>query len=48
VGNLFRPFDPDRPMRLGCQCGKHASAAEHDAAAEPLSAADARRATNPE
>ncbi len=48
MGNLFRPFDPDQPMRLGCQCGKHASAAEHDAAAEPLSAADARRATNPE
>jgi nitrate/nitrite transport system substrate-binding protein len=51
VGNLFRPFDPDRPMRLGCQCGKHASDAEHAAAehaVEPLSVADEKRATNPE
>ncbi len=47
MGNLFRPFDPDRPMRLGCQCGKHSSDAEH-AAAEQLTAADEKRATNPE
>jgi nitrate/nitrite transport system substrate-binding protein len=51
VANLFRPFDPDRPMRLGCQCGKHASDAEHDAAqgaSQALSAADEKRASNPE
>jgi nitrate/nitrite transport system substrate-binding protein len=38
-------------MRLGCTCGWHASAAEHaasQAADTPLTAAEARRATDPE
>jgi len=47
LGNLFRPFDADRPMRLGCACGKHASDADH-AAAESVSDADAKRAANTE
>lgn len=25
------PYDADRPLRLGCACGRHHSAAEHDA-----------------
>jgi nitrate/nitrite transport system substrate-binding protein len=28
----FDPFDADRPLRLGCRCGQHGSAAEHAAA----------------
>jgi len=28
----FDPFDADRPLRLGCSCGRHASDAEHAAA----------------
>ncbi len=51
MGNPFRPFDADRPMRLGCACGQHASAAEHaaeQAADTSLTAAEARRATDPE
>ncbi|MCU0939736.1 MAG: ABC transporter substrate-binding protein [Burkholderiaceae bacterium] len=51
MGNPFRPFDADRPMRLGCACGRHASATEHaasQAADTPLTAAEARRATDPE
>jgi nitrate/nitrite transport system substrate-binding protein len=47
LGNLFRPFDADRPMRLGCACGKHASDADH-AAAESLSEVDLKRAANTE
>jgi nitrate/nitrite transport system substrate-binding protein len=38
-------------MRLGCACGQHASAAEHaasQAADAPLTAAETRRATDPE
>lgn len=27
----FDPYDADRPLRLGCACGRHASAAEHAA-----------------
>ncbi|MDZ7654177.1 MAG: CmpA/NrtA family ABC transporter substrate-binding protein [Burkholderiaceae bacterium] len=51
MGNPFRPFDADRPIRLGCACGQHASAAEHaasQAADTSLTAAEARRATDPE
>ena len=47
MSNVFRPFDADRPMRLGCSCGQHASDAEH-AASEDSSVADLKRATNPE
>ena len=47
MANIFRPFDPDRPMRLGCACGKHASDAEH-AADLQLTAAEHKRATDPE
>jgi nitrate/nitrite transport system substrate-binding protein len=47
LGNLFRPFDADRPMRLGCACGKHASDADH-AAAESLSEVDLKLAANTE
>jgi nitrate/nitrite transport system substrate-binding protein len=25
-----QPFDPDRPLRPGCFCGRHRSPAEHD------------------
>ena len=34
------PYDADRPLRLGCSCGAHASDAEHspDAAAATLRA----------
>lgn len=28
------PFDPNRPLRRGCSCGRHASEAEHRAAHE--------------
>ncbi len=28
----FDPYDADRPLRLGCACGQHRSAAEHAAA----------------
>ena len=27
----YDPYDADRPLRLGCACGRHASAADHDA-----------------
>ena len=36
------PYDADRPLRLACACGQHASAAEHAAA----DAADAESASN--
>lgn len=28
----FDPYDADRPLMMGCRCGQHRSAAEHDAA----------------
>lgn len=28
----FDPYDADRPLRMGCSCGQHASAADHAAA----------------
>ncbi|MFW2176375.1 MULTISPECIES: CmpA/NrtA family ABC transporter substrate-binding protein [unclassified Moraxella] len=28
--NIFRPFDANKPLHLGCQCGKHANQAECD------------------
>ena len=28
----FDPYDADRPLHLGCSCGRHASAADHAAA----------------
>ena len=47
MSNVFRPFDADRPMRLGCSCGQHASDAEH-AATAASSTADLKRAADPE
>ncbi len=47
MSNPYRPFDADRPMRLGCACGQHASAAEH-AADATLTAAEQRRASDPQ
>jgi len=32
MSDYFDPYDADRPMRLGCSCGAHASPAEHAAA----------------
>ena len=29
MSDYFDPFDADRPLRLGCTCGAHASDAEH-------------------
>jgi nitrate/nitrite transport system substrate-binding protein len=29
MSTYFDPYDADRPLRLGCTCGAHASAAEH-------------------
>ncbi|MBT9490618.1 MAG: ABC transporter substrate-binding protein [Rubrivivax sp.] len=29
MSDYFDPFDADRPLRLGCSCGAHASATEH-------------------
>jgi len=31
MSNPFHPYDADRPLRLTCACGQHASAAEHEA-----------------
>lgn len=31
MSDYFDAFDADRPLRLGCACGRHASAAEHAA-----------------
>jgi nitrate/nitrite transport system substrate-binding protein len=31
MSEYFDAFDADRPLRLGCACGRHASAAEHAA-----------------
>jgi nitrate/nitrite transport system substrate-binding protein len=32
MSDYFDPFDADRPLRMGCSCGRHASAADHAAA----------------
>lgn len=32
MSDYFDPYDADRPLRMGCGCGRHASAAEHAAA----------------
>ena len=32
MSDYFDPFDADRPLRLGCSCGRHGSEAEHAAA----------------
>ncbi|RVT50977.1 CmpA/NrtA family ABC transporter substrate-binding protein [Rubrivivax albus] len=32
TSDYFDPFDADRPLRLGCSCGRHGSEAEHAAA----------------
>ena len=34
IADLPDPYDADRPLRLGCACGRHASALEHDTAAD--------------
>lgn len=31
MSTYFDPYDADRPLRMGCRCGAHASQAEHDA-----------------
>ena len=40
----YGTWDGDRPMRLGCSCGRHDSAADHDAAAGADDAARVLRA----
>jgi nitrate/nitrite transport system substrate-binding protein len=41
----FDPYDADRPLRMGCHCGRHASASEHEAeAATPEAAVATLRA----
>jgi len=44
------PYDADRPLRLSCACGQHASAAEHNAslAQSPADAATTLRARSEE
>jgi len=32
ASNRYDPYDADRPLVMGCRCGRHASAAEHAAA----------------
>ncbi len=32
MSDYFDPYDADRPLRLGCSCGRHGSDAEHAAA----------------
>jgi nitrate/nitrite transport system substrate-binding protein len=32
MSDYFDPYDADRPLRMSCTCGQHASAAEHAAA----------------
>jgi nitrate/nitrite transport system substrate-binding protein len=32
MSDYFDPFDADRPLRMSCRCGRHASEAEHAAA----------------
>ena len=32
MSRYFDPFDADRPLRVGCSCGRHGSDAEHAAA----------------
>jgi nitrate/nitrite transport system substrate-binding protein len=39
------PFDADRPLRLGCACGRHATAAEHAAEAADVSVTSAAPGT---
>ena len=41
MSNPFRPYDADRPLRLTCTCGRHASDAEHDAASAGTQASTA-------
>ncbi|KJS66242.1 MAG: nitrate ABC transporter substrate-binding protein [Comamonadaceae bacterium BICA1-1] len=42
------PYDADRPLRLTCSCGQHASAAEHDAVAAGTDAVSTLRARSEE
>jgi len=42
------PYDADRPLRLACACGQHASAAEHAAAAASADAVSTLRARSEE
>ncbi|MET0335513.1 MAG: CmpA/NrtA family ABC transporter substrate-binding protein [Rhizobacter sp.] len=37
--NRFDPYNADRPLRLRCACGEHASAEEHASAAESVNSA---------
>jgi nitrate/nitrite transport system substrate-binding protein len=43
--SIFRPYDADRPD-LACGCGRHASAAEHAAAAGAVSPPDVEQLSN--
>ena len=42
------PYDADRPLRLSCACGQHASAAEHNATIAQTEAVDTLRARSEE
>lgn len=41
---FFDPFNADRPLMSGCNCGRHGSQAEHDAVTETQAAIDKLRA----
>ena len=43
--SIFRPYDADRPD-LACGCGRHASAAEHAAAAGAVATPDVEQLSN--
>ncbi len=41
MSRYFNPFDPDRPLRLGCACGQDHAPEEHDAALAAQAGRDA-------
>lgn len=38
MSSFFDPYDPDRPLNVGCSCGGHGNQAEHEAAVATLRA----------
>jgi nitrate/nitrite transport system substrate-binding protein len=48
IADLPDPYDADRPLRLGCACGRHASDSEHAAAADADAAIRTLRARGEE
>ena len=41
---FFDPYNADKPLMTGCNCGRHGSQAEHDAVTETQAAVDTLRA----